>query len=196
MVYIFITMEYSLGSEAEQLRQRLRRLIDEEIPPDFRGALGNDPISNEISDRFCRRLGHEKLLTINWPVEYGGGDQDLWSQTVLREEMWSHYEPRGPQYMGLNWVGPTIMRYGTEQQKKHHLGLIAAGEARWCQGFSEPDAGSDLASLALSARRDEDGSWSLNGQKIWTSYAEVADWCFLTTRTNAHGPSRPVSPCS
>ena len=183
-------MEYALGEAAEALRERLRSLIAEEVSPDFRGALGNDPVTNEMSDRFCRRLGQAGLLTINWPREYGGSDADVWSQAVLREEMWAHYEPRGPQYMGLNWVGPAIMRYGTPEQQEVHLSSIAAGEAHWCQGFSEPGAGSDLASLSFSARRDDGGGWRLNGQKIWTSYAEVAEHCFLTTRTSREGPKQ------
>jgi len=180
-------MEYNLGQHAAELRERLRALIAREIPDDFRGALGNDPVTNEISDRFCRKLGEEGLLTINWPRHYGGSDADVWSQAVLREEMWAHYEPRGPQYMGLNWVGPAIMRFGSPEQQEEFLTSIAAGEAHWCQGFSEPGAGSDLASLTLAAKRADDGTWRLNGQKIWTSYAEVADTCFLATRTSNEG---------
>jgi alkylation response protein AidB-like acyl-CoA dehydrogenase len=84
--------------------------------------------------------------------------------------------------MGLNWIGPAIMRFGTDVQKDLHLPQIAAGESLWCQGFSEPDAGSDLASLRTAARK-VDGGWRVTGQKIWTSYAQVADWCFLAART-------------
>ena len=72
----------------------------------------------------------------------------MWQQTVLREEMWAHHEPRGAQYMGINWVGPALMRYGTTEQKAKHMAAIAAGEVIWCQGFSEPEAGTDLASTA------------------------------------------------
>jgi alkylation response protein AidB-like acyl-CoA dehydrogenase len=117
-----------------------------------------------------------------WPEEFGGRGASPWEQTVVREEMWAHHEPRGPQYMGVNWVGPAIMRHGTPEQKRKHLPPIAGGEVIWCQGFSEPDAGSDLASLQTSARRDG-GGWSISGQKIWTSYAGMAQWCFLLART-------------
>jgi alkylation response protein AidB-like acyl-CoA dehydrogenase len=110
----------------------------------------------------------------------------VWEQTVVREEMWAHHEPRGAQYMGVNWVGPTLMRYGTEEQQRTHLPPIAAGEVIWCQGFSEPEAGSDLASLRTTARRDGDG-WLISGQKIWTSYATMAQWCFLLARTTKVG---------
>jgi alkylation response protein AidB-like acyl-CoA dehydrogenase len=118
-----------------------------------------------------------------WPEEWGGRGASSWEQTAVREEMWAHHEPRGAQYMGVNWVGPTIMRHGTPAQKRQHLPAIARGEVIWCQGFSEPNAGSDLASLQTAARRDGDG-WRVSGQKIWTSYATMAQWCFLLTRTS------------
>ena len=89
---------------------------------------------------------------MSWPEEFGGGGASVWEQTVVREEMWAHHEPRGAQYMGVNWVGPIIMRHGTEEQQRKHLPPIARGEVIWCQGFSEPEAGSDLASLRTTAR--------------------------------------------
>jgi alkylation response protein AidB-like acyl-CoA dehydrogenase len=110
----------------------------------------------------------------------------VWEQTAVREEMWAHHEPRGAQYMGVNWVGPVIMRHGTPEQQARHLPDIAAGRVIWCQGFSEPDAGSDLASLRTAAVRDGDG-WRIAGQKIWTSYASMAQWCFLLARTSKTG---------
>ncbi|HEX6570184.1 MAG TPA: acyl-CoA dehydrogenase family protein, partial [Acidimicrobiales bacterium] len=128
-------------------------------------------------------LAAEGLLCLAWPSEYGGRDASPWEQTAVREEMWAHHEPRGAQYMGVNWVGPTVMRHGTPDQQRQHLPPIARGEVIWCQGFSEPDAGSDLASLQTAARRDGDG-WRISGQKIWTSYATMAQWCFLLARTS------------
>ena len=121
--------------------------------------------------------------TFAWSEEYGGAGATKWEQTALREEFWAHHEPRGAQYMGVNWVGPVIMHFGTDAQKHKHLPKIAAGGEVWCQGFSEPEVGSDLAALQLSATRQADGTFRANGQKIWTSYATMANWCFLATRT-------------
>jgi alkylation response protein AidB-like acyl-CoA dehydrogenase len=176
-------MDFDLGDNARALRQRLRRLIADEIPDWFHGPFVDDARTQEVVQAFCATLAEQQLLTINWPREYGGADASIWEQAVLREEMWAHREPRGPQYMGLSWVGPAIMRYGTQEQKDRHLPPIAAGQVVWCQGFSEPEAGSDLASLQLRAERDG-GGWRLHGQKIWTSYATLADWCFLAARTS------------
>jgi alkylation response protein AidB-like acyl-CoA dehydrogenase len=176
-------MDFDLGPEADALRERLRALIHEHIPDWFHSAFADDPQTHEVANAFCSVLARERLLTINWPEEYGGSNASIWDQAIVREEMWAHGEPRGAQYMGLSWVGPTIMRFGTDEQKRRHLSAIASGEAIWCQGFSEPEAGSDLASLQLRAERCPEG-WKLSGQKIWTSYAGLANWCFLAARTS------------
>src|SRR5690606_7586001 len=105
-----------------------------------------------------------------------------WEHFILGEEMWAAGEPRGAQYMNVNWIGPTLMRFGTEAQKRRYIPEMAAGRAVWCQGFSEPNAGSDLASLRTRAVRDGD-DYVINGSKIWTSYAAMAQHCFLLART-------------
>ncbi len=172
-----------MGEGVEALRSELRALIKEYIPPDFLGAFTNDPADLEVAQRFCRVLSDRGLLCMAWPPEWGGRGASAWEQTVVREEMWAHHEPRGAQYMGVNWVGPALMRHGTPAQQERHLPSIARGETIWCQGFSEPNAGSDLASLQTAARRDGEG-WLVTGQKIWTSYATMAQWCFLLARTS------------
>jgi alkylation response protein AidB-like acyl-CoA dehydrogenase len=177
-------VNFEFSPDAEGLREKLRELIGDEIPQDFLGACTHDPADHELTRRFCRRLAEEGLLALSWPPEYGGRGGSVWEQTVVREEMWAHHEPRGSQYMGLNWVGPAIMAFGTPQQKSDHLPPIASGEAEWCQGFSEPDAGSDLASLTTKATRVT-GGWSISGQKIWTSFAGWAQWCVLAGRVEA-----------
>jgi alkylation response protein AidB-like acyl-CoA dehydrogenase len=176
-------MDYDLGGDVAALRTELRRLVAAHVPSDFLGAFTDDPADLEVAQRFCRVLAEEGLLCMAWPEEFGGRGASAWEQTAVREEMWAHHEPRGAQYMGVNWVGPTIMRHGTREQQATHLPAIARGEVIWCQGFSEPDAGSDLASLKTAARRDGDG-WRVTGQKIWTSYATMAQWCFLLARTS------------
>jgi alkylation response protein AidB-like acyl-CoA dehydrogenase len=176
-------MNFDMGEEVTALRTDLRQLVHQHVPPDFLGAFTNDPSDLEVAQRFCRLLAEQGLLCVAWPEEWGGRGASPWEQTAVREEMWAHHEPRGAQYMGVNWVGPTIMRHGTLEQQRQHLPRIARGEVIWCQGFSEPNAGSDLASLQTAARRDGDG-WRVSGQKIWTSYATMAQWCFLLARTS------------
>jgi alkylation response protein AidB-like acyl-CoA dehydrogenase len=106
---------------------------------------------------------------------------------ILSEEMWSIGEPRGSQYMNVNWIGPAIMLAGTDEQKQFFLTRISRGEIFWAQGFSEPDAGSDLASLKTSAVRDGE-EYVVNGQKIWTSHTPSAEWIFLLVRTDPTAP--------
>jgi alkylation response protein AidB-like acyl-CoA dehydrogenase len=175
-------VDFEMGREATILRRDLRELVTSHVPDDFLGAFTDDPADLEVAQAFCRLLAERGLLCMSWPEEFGGRGSSAWEQTVVREEMWAHHEPRGAQYMGVNWVGPTLMRHGTPEQQRKHLPPIARGEVIWCQGFSEPEAGSDLASLRTSATRDGDG-WRINGQKIWTSYATMAQWCFLLART-------------
>lgn len=172
-----------MGDDVAALRSELRELVAEHVPEGFLGAFTDDPSDLETAQSFCRLLADRGLLCMAWPEQWGGRGASPWEQTAVREEMWAHHEPRGAQYMGVNWVGPTIMRHGTPEQQRRHLPPIARGEVIWCQGFSEPDAGSDLASLQTAARRDGDG-WRVSGQKIWTSYATMAQWCFLLARTS------------
>jgi alkylation response protein AidB-like acyl-CoA dehydrogenase len=181
-------MDYDLGDEAHALRTRLRELIAQEIPNGFLGAFSTNPDDLALTQAFCKTLAEQGLLCLAWPEEYGGGGGSVWEQTVVREEMWAHHEPRGAQYMGVNWVGPALMRHGTDKQRAKHLPPISAGEVIWCQGFSEPEAGSDLASLRTRAVPDNDG-WLVTGQKVWTSYALMAQWCVLAACTDPQAPS-------
>src|SRR5207302_9581000 len=111
------------------------------------------PLTREI----CGKLAARGWLTVAWPPEYGGQGASVWKQTVVREEMWARDEPRGPQYMNLNYIGPLIMRFGTPELRARFLPPMAEGEVVWCQGFSEPGAGSDLAALSTRADADGDG---------------------------------------
>ena len=122
-------MDYDLGESADQLRLHLRDLISNHMPGAFIGACTDDPEDLATTQRFCKVLAGEGLLARAWPVEFGGSGS-VWEQTVVREEMWAHHEPRGAQYMGLNWVGPAIMAHGSDEQKRRHLPAIAAGEVK------------------------------------------------------------------
>jgi alkylation response protein AidB-like acyl-CoA dehydrogenase len=179
-----MNVDFSMGEAAAALRAELRALVAEHIPADFPGAFTDDPADLEVAQRFCKVLAERGLLCLSWPEEFGGRGASLWEQTVVREEMWAHHEPRGAQYMGVNWVGPAIIRHGTPEQRRKHLPPIACAEVIWCQGFSEPGAGSDVASVRTAAQRGRDGVWRVSGQKIWTSYATMAHWCFLLARTS------------
>lgn len=177
-------LNYAEPEHVTQLRRHLRHLCDELLPPSFTGAFSGDAESVDMAQAFCREMGKQGLLALAWPAEFGGLERPLAEQTAMREEMWAAHEPRGAQYMGANWVGPIIMRHGDPSQQRLHLPPIAAGEVVWCQGFSEPDAGSDLFALNTRATRTGSDGWSITGQKMWTSYAAMADWCFLLARTS------------
>ncbi len=177
-------MEFAFSEEEERFRAELRAFLVEELPGWWRGMFVDDPRAIPFTRAFCQKLAARGWLTMAWPREHGGQDAGPWKQAVLREEMWAHDEPRGPQYMNLNYIGPCIMRFGTTEQKQRFLPPMAAGDVIWTQGFSEPGAGSDLAAVATRAEARGDG-FVVTGQNIWNSYADApADWCFLLARTD------------
>jgi len=179
-------MDFDWTDDQRAFRQRIRDFLAENLPPDWWDLAHHGPGSHEqthFSREFCGKLADAGLLIPHWPKEWGGQEYDAWFQTIPAEEMWAAGEPRGAQYMNVNWIGPTLMRYGSKEQQDRYLPPIARGDAIWCQGFSEPDAGSDLASLRTKAERDGD-VYRVNGQKIWTSYAGLAETCFLLCRTS------------
>ena len=177
-------MEFGFTADEEAFREELRAFLDAELPAWWRGMFVDDARAIPETRRMCAALAARGWLTMAWPREHGGQDASVWKQTILREEMWAHHEPRGPQYMNLNYIGPCIMRFGTPAQKARFLPPMAAGRVLWTQGFSEPGAGSDLA--ALTTRAEERGDeFVVNGQKCWNSYADApADWCMLLVRTD------------
>lgn len=178
-------MDFSWTEEDQALRHRIRSFIERELPDNWNELTRHGPGSREqteFSMEFCPKLAQEGLLVPHWPKEWGGGMRPTWEHFILGEEMWAAGEPRGAQYMNVNWIGPTLMRYGSEEQKQRYIPEMAQGKAIWCQGFSEPNAGSDLASLRTRAVRDGD-DYVINGSKIWTSYAALAGQCFLLART-------------
>ena len=179
-------MEFGWSQQDRDFRRDLVAFLDETLPEDWERLSQDGPGSEtqaEYSRAFCSKLAERGWLTPHWPAEYGGRDATPWQHAIIGEELWSRGEPRGPQYMNVNWIGPTIMEYGTEKQRREHLPAISAGDVLWCQGFSEPEAGSDLAALRTMAVREDD-VYVVNGTKIWTSYCNHADYCFLLVRSD------------
>ena len=184
-----MTIEYRFTAEEEAFRRELRGFLREELPPDhwrLQNEREEEPAGAlEFKRRFLKRLAARGWLTLHWPQEYGGLGAGLMQQLVFNEEMGYHMAPTDS--FGASMMGPTLMHHGTEEQKAEHLSAIAAGDEVWCQGFSEPGSGSDLASLRTRAVRDGD-DFVVNGQKIWTSHAQGADWCMLLARTDPDAP--------
>jgi len=178
-------MDFEWSAEDRAFRARVRAFLEQELPTDWPEISRHGPGSREqteFSMEFCPKLAAAGLLVPHWPRQWGGADRPTWEHFILGEEMWAAGEPRGAQYMNVNWIGPTLMRFGSPEQQQRYIPAMAAGKAIWCQGFSEPDAGSDLARLRTRAVRDGD-DYVINGQKIWTSYAAMAQNCFLLART-------------
>jgi alkylation response protein AidB-like acyl-CoA dehydrogenase len=177
-------MQFDFTPEEDAFRSDLRAFLDGELPAWWRGMFVDDERIFPETRRIAQALAARGWLTMAWPLEHGGREAGIWMQAILREEMWAHHEPRGPQYMNLNYIGPCIMRFGTEEQKRRFLPPMVQGRVLWTQGFSEPGAGSDLASLTTRAE-DRGDHFVVNGQKCWNSYADApAEWCLLLVRTD------------
>jgi len=176
-------MEFGWTAEEVEFRQSVRDFIAANLPDGWRTKVPGDEPYSDVTLDFCRKLAAKGWFAPHWPRQYGGGgDESPWRFAILTEELWASGEPRGSQYMNVNWIGPAIIAHGTDEQKQRFLPRIAAGEMLWCQGFSEPEAGSDLASLQTAATLEGD-HYVITGQKIWTSYAAGAHYCFLLART-------------
>lgn len=172
------------GPDEEAFRAELREFLEQRLPERWVGVFHGPPEHLDASFAITAEMAERGWLTQTWPKEYGGLDASIWRQMVLQEETWAYYEPRGGQYMGVNWIGPSLIRFGTEAQRRMFLPRIAAGTVQWAQLFSEPDAGSDLANLRTRAVLDGD-EFVVNGEKIWTSYGDYAEHGFLVCRTEA-----------
>jgi alkylation response protein AidB-like acyl-CoA dehydrogenase len=178
-------VDFNWSSGHVAFRERLRDVLKRHLPDDWAERSRYDTSSeytSRFSRTFCPILAQEGLLIPHWPKELGGEGLDGFHHWILGEEMVAAGEPRSYQYMSVNWVGPTMMRYGTKAQQEEFIPKIKSGNFIWCQGFSEPDAGSDLAALRTRAERRGD-RYVINGSKIWTSGASFADHCLMLART-------------
>ncbi len=182
-------MDFHLSPETEAWRNDLRAFLKQELPPDFEGD--DDFFDNEeqmaFAREFTKKLGARRWFAPAWPEEYGGMGKSPVEQMVLNEELAYHRAPSGGRLFTIGITGPTTLVHGTDEQKKRFLPPMASGEVWYCQGFSEPESGSDLASMQTRAVRDGD-DYVINGQKIWTSNAHIADMIMLLARTNPDVP--------
>ena len=179
-------MDPTYSIEAEQYREKIRGFLAEHLPADWSGLRGLPEDQREdFVANWRTLLSDNHLIAPAWPVEYGGGGLSAIERVVLHEEFAQAGVPTGGPNdgFGIGMIGPTLMVLGTEEQKKTFLPRILSGEDRWCQGYSEPNSGSDLASLGTRAVDDGD-EWVINGQKIWTSEGHTANWIFVLCRTN------------
>jgi alkylation response protein AidB-like acyl-CoA dehydrogenase len=176
--------------EAELYREKVRAFLAEHLPAGWKGIGALEPGGAHTFTEEWRATLHENgLLAASWPQEYGGGGLTPLEQVVVAEEFSKAGVPTGGpnDVFGIQMVGNTILHWGTEEQKRRFLPRILSGEDRWCQGYSEPGSGSDLASLSTRAVLDGD-EWVINGQKIWTSVAHLANWIFVLARTDPNAP--------
>jgi alkylation response protein AidB-like acyl-CoA dehydrogenase len=174
------------SAEEAAFRAEVRGWIAENLPEQLRGHRGGAArLEGNGARDWSRRLYEAGYAGLTWPVEYGGGGKPYVLQAIFLEELARAEAPGHVGVIGLGMAGPTIIAHGTERQKARHLERILSAEEIWCQGFSEPGAGSDLAGVRTSARRDGD-RFVVDGQKVWSSFAHVADWCLLLARSE-HG---------
>jgi alkylation response protein AidB-like acyl-CoA dehydrogenase len=178
-------VELAFTPEHESFRREVRDWIQEALPPDLRAKAEVDANFEMSESMRWHRILHERgWVAPHWPVEHGGPGLDPTRRFILTEELeLAGAPPLSP--FGLGMVGPLLMQYGTPAQKQRFLPRILSGEEVWCQGYSEPNAGSDLASLRTSAVKNGSGHYLVNGQKTWTTYAQYADWIFCLVRTGA-----------
>jgi alkylation response protein AidB-like acyl-CoA dehydrogenase len=181
-------MDFAFSESEQRLRDELRQFLREVLPPDWTGAgtdLSDDDF--EFGQYFNRKLAERGWIAPAWPKQYGGLGATHVEQAIFGEELAYHRAPMGGRIFGVGMIGPTLIVHGTDEQRARHLPGITRGEVLWCQGYSEPGAGSDLAGLRTRAVRDGD-DYLITGQKIWTTQAHRAQWMFLLARTDPELP--------
>jgi len=172
-------MDFQLTEQEEEFRDEVRAFLEENLPPEDERGSGN------FLANWNEKVREKRWVGFSWPREVGGGGGSVMEQVILKEEMARHRAPAlGTCFMGLAWVGPSIIRYGTEEQKQKYIPDILDGTYQWCTGYSEPDSGSDLASLKCKCVLEGD-EYVINGQKIWTSIAMWSKMMILLVRTDS-----------
>lgn len=181
-------LKFSISKEAEVFRQEFRTWLEGHKPEK---VLQDSSLENfvRVGRQWQSTLAKARWVGVHWPKEYGGRGLSLVEEAIIQEELVRAASPQLLGLFGLSMVGPILIQYGTDIQKKRYLSKILSGEEVWCQGFSETEAGSDLASIRTRAEFIEEKrqkGFLISGAKIWTSFAHVADWCFLLVRTSDH----------
>jgi hypothetical protein len=186
-------MDFQYTADQDAFRHELREWLEANLPDDLRVDDAQDERVAPDRETFERRGAWQKKMHaagwvgISWPREYGGRGATLMEQLIFDEECFRARAPILPGYSGIGMAGPTLIEWGTEAQKRHFIPRILSGEDIWCQGYSEPNAGSDLGNLGCKATLDGD-QWVINGQKVWTSAGHLADHIFLLARTDPDAP--------
>ena len=177
-------MDFSWTPEQLALREHAREVAAEAVA---RYGRSNDSWINGFSKEFAVEMAGHGWIGMTWPTEHGGGGRPDIERLIVGEELIAAGAPIAAMWFADRQMGPTLINYGTPDQQSEFLPDILAGRSTWCIGMSEPDSGSDLASLTTTAERDGD-DFVINGQKIWTSFGESADFCYLICRTDSSGP--------
>ena len=178
-------MDLTLTSDEQAFRDEVRTWLEDNHPGS--GPEGDDSVKFEFQRDWQRKMHADGWAGVSWPKEYGGRGASLLEQTIFYSEMAAAKVPPPANILGLVMGGPVVMAHGDESQKERFLEPILSAEEIWCQGFSEPESGSDLASLKTKATK-VDGGWSVTGQKVWTTLAHISKWCMLVARTDADVP--------
>jgi alkylation response protein AidB-like acyl-CoA dehydrogenase len=191
-VFYFLKVDLRFSEAEEKFRGEARAWLDENLRGDFealrgRGGPGDEDCSPELQRTWEQRLARGGWTCLGWPREHGGRGATLTEQVIFNEEYARAHAPGRLGHIGEELLGPTLIAFGTDEQKRRFLPPIRAAETLWCQGYSEPNAGSDLAGVQTRAERDG-AEWIVTGQKIWTSLAHRADWCFALCRTDPRAP--------
>lgn len=176
-------MRFDFTPEESDFRRELSAFLGDALPADWHGPADESRDDHwALNQQIKKGLADRGWFVMSWPIEYGGADSSSMMNTIFAEEMAYRRAP-GHDRFGTRMLGPTLMRFGSDSQRTEHLGAIARGEVQWCQGYSEPNSGSDLASLQTRAVLDGD-NFIVNGAKIWTSLAHRADMMFMLVRTD------------
>jgi acyl-CoA dehydrogenase len=191
-----------MTDDLESFRSETRAWLEANCPPEMRRPIASEAdicwggrnwtFQSDAQRRWLEAMAGRGWTVPDWPEDYGGGGLSADEARMLKEEMQRIGARAALTSFGISMLGPALLAFGTEEQKRHYLPEIARGEIRWCQGYSEPGAGSDLAGLQTKAE-DRGDHWLVNGQKVWTSYADKADWIFFLVRTSSESKQGGIS---